>query len=163
MNWTHVHLLLNHIPVLGTLFGLLLLAWGMVRRNESIQRAALATFFVAALVAVPVFLTGEPSEDAVEHLAGTAEGAIETHEDAAVLALIGVELLGVIAVLSVIRRRAGLARFVTRAALVVAVVTAGLMARTANLGGKIRHAELRGAAAQPQDVQGRQERREEGS
>lgn len=163
MNWAHVHLLLNHVPVLGTLFGLLLLAWGMVRRNESIQRAALATFFVAALVAVPVFLTGEPSEDAVEHLAGTAEGAIEVHEDAALLALIGVELLGVIAVLSVIRRRAVLPRFVTRAALVISVITAGLMARTANLGGKIRHAELRGAAAQPQENRDRQEGREEGS
>lgn len=163
MNWAHLHLLTNHIPVLGTLFGLLLLTWGMVRHNESIQRAALATFFVAALVAIPVFLTGEPSEDAVEHLVGTAESAIETHEDAAVLSLISVELLGLIAVLSVIWRRAGLSRFVTRAALVVAVVTAGLMARTANLGGKIRHAELRGAAAQLQADQGPQEGREEGS
>lgn len=154
MNWAHVHLILNHVPVLGTLFGLLLLAWGMVRRNESLQRAALATFFVAALVAIPVFLTGEPSEEAVEHLAGTAEQAIETHEDAALLSLISVELLGVIAVLSVIRRRAGLSRFVARAALVVAVVTAGLMARTANLGGKIRHAELReGSATQQHESQ----------
>lgn len=163
MNWAHVHLLLNHVPVLATLFGLLLLAWGMMRRNESIQRAALATFVVAAVVAIPVFLTGEPSEDAVEHLVGTAERAIETHEDAALLSLISVELLGLIAVLSVVWRRAGLSRFVTRAALVVAVVTAGLMARTANLGGKIRHAELRGAAAQQQDDQGGQEGREEGS
>lgn len=151
-----MHLLLNHIPVLGTVFGLLLLAWGMVRRNESIQRAALATFAVAALVAVPVFLTGEPAEDAVEHLAGTAALAIETHEEAALLSLISVELLGVIAVLSVIVRRAGgRSRFVTRAALVVAVVTAGLMARTANLGGKVRHAELRGATVEQHESEER--------
>lgn len=163
MNWAHLHLLLNHIPVLGTLFGFLLLAWGMVRRNEPIQRAALATFFVVALMAIPVFLTGEPSEEAVEHLAGTAEQAIETHEDAALLSLISVELLGVLAVLSVIRRRAGLSRFVPRAALVISVITVGLMARTANLGGKIRHAELRGAAAQPQDDRDRHEGRGEGS
>ena len=73
MNWAHIHLLSNHIPVLGALFGLLLLAWGTLRRNEAIQRAALATFVVAALFAIPVFLTGEPSEKAVEHLAGTGE------------------------------------------------------------------------------------------
>lgn len=163
MNWAHLHLLSNHIPVLGTAFGLLLLAWGMLRRNESLQRAALATFFVAALVAIPVFLTGEPAEGTVEHLAGTAEGAIETHEDAAVLSLISVELLGVIAVLSFIRRRADLSRLVTRSALVLSIVTAGLMARTANLGGKIRHAELRGAAAtQPPDEGDQQGRSEEG-
>jgi uncharacterized membrane protein len=151
MNWAHLHLLSNHIPVLGTVFGLLLLTWGMVRRNESIQRAALATFLVAALVAIPVFFTGEPAEDAVEHLAGTAEAAIETHEDAALLSLISVELLGVIAVLSFIRRRANPSRFVTRSALVLSIVTAGLMARTANLGGKIRHAELRGATVPQQE------------
>lgn len=162
MNWAHIHLLSNHIPVLGTLFGLLLLAWGVVRRNEVIQRAALATFVVAAVVAVPVFFTGEPSEEAVEHLAGTAEQAIEVHEDAAVLALISVELLGVVAAFSLMWRRAGMSRFVTRAALVLSVVTAGLMARTANLGGKIRHAELRGAgAAEPQEERGQQEGREE--
>ena len=163
MNWAHLHLLTNHVPVLGTLFGLLLLAWGTLRRNEAIQRAALATFVVAALFAIPVFPTGEPSEEAVEHLAGTAEQAIETHEEAALLALISVELLGVIAALAIVWRRAGVARFVTRAALVLSVVTAGLMARTANLGGKIRHAELRGvAAAQPEDERGQQEGREEG-
>ena len=147
MNWAHLHLLSNHIPVPGTVFGLVLLTWGMVRRNESIQRAALATFLVAALVAIPVFLTGEPSEDAVEHLAGTAEAAIETHEDAALLSLISVELLGVIGVLSFLRRRENLSRVGVRSALVVSIVTAGLMARTANLGGKIRHAKRRGANA----------------
>jgi uncharacterized membrane protein len=150
MNWAHLHLLSNHIPVLGTVFGLLLLAWGVVRRNEVIQRAALVTFVVAALVAIPVFLTGEPSEEAVEHLAGTAEQAIEVHEDAALLALISVELLGVLAAFSLLWRRAGTSRFVIRAALALSVVTAGLMARTANLGGKIRHAELRSGAAAPE-------------
>jgi len=155
MNWAHLHLLSNHIPVLGTLFGLLLLGWGMMRGNASIQRAGLATFFVVALVAIPVFLTGEPSEDAVEHLAGTAAGAIETHEDAALLSFIGVEVLGVIALLSFLWRRASLSRFVTRSALVLAIVTAGLMARTANLGGKIRHAELRGTTAPQQESEER--------
>jgi uncharacterized membrane protein len=156
MNWAHLHLLSNHIPVLGTVFGLLLLAWGVVRRNEVIQRAALVTFVVAALVAIPVFLTGEPSEEAVEHLAGTAEQAIEVHEDAALLALISVELLGVLAAFSLLWRRAGTSRFAIRAALALSVVTAGLMARTANLGGKIRHAELRnGAAAHEQEAEER--------
>lgn len=147
MNWAHLHLLLNHVPVLGTLFGLALLTWGMLRRNEAIQRAALGAFFVAALVAVPVFLTGEPAEDAVEHLAGTAAGAIETHEDAAVLSLIAIEVLGAVGLLGLILRKPRFARLVTPAALVISLITAGLMARTANLGGKIRHAELRGATS----------------
>jgi uncharacterized membrane protein len=147
MNWAHVHLLLNHVPVLGTIFGLALLIWGVWRRNHTLQRAALTVFVVGALVAIPVYLTGEPSEDAVENLAGTAENAIEIHEDAATLALVAVEVLGLIGLLGLFVHRPGFARLVMPGALALAVITAGLMARTANLGGKIRHAELRGAAA----------------
>ena len=109
MNWAHVHLMLNHLPVLGTVFGLALLAWAMLRRDETLQRAALATFVLTALAAIPVFLTGEPSEEMVEHLTGTAEQAIEAHEDAAVVALVAVEVLGALAIATLLlfrKRRA---------------------------------------------------------
>lgn len=152
MNWPHVHLMLNHVPVLGTVFGAVLLAYGVWRRNESWQRAALWTFAVAALVAIPVYLTGEPAEEAVEHLAGTGENAIEAHEQAALVSLVAIELLGVVAAVSVLVAR--LAQRGARAALAIAFITVGLMTWTANLGGKIRRPELRGAAtpaAQPDD------------
>jgi len=152
MNWAHLHLMLNHLPVLGTIFGLVLLAWGVVRRNEMLQRAALATFVFTALAAIPVFLTGEPSEEIVEDLAGTAEAAIEAHEEAAVIALIAIEALGAtaLAALLLFRKRV-VPRPLAGAALVFALATAGWMAQTANLGGRIRHAELGGTAAQGQD------------
>ena len=35
MNWAHLHLLINHIPVLGTVFGTLLLIFGMAKKNKS--------------------------------------------------------------------------------------------------------------------------------
>jgi hypothetical protein len=40
-------------------------------------------------------------------------------------------------------------RTLTGAALVVSLATAGLMARTANLGGQIRHPEIRAGAPLP--------------
>lgn len=149
MNLPHIHLMLNHVPVLGTLFGLALLAWGIVRRNDSLQRAALLTFTVVALIAIPVYLTGEPAEEVVEHLAGTVDGAIEPHEDAALISFIAMELLGALALGALVLSRT---RFnpalVVRAALAVALITGGLMAWTANLGGRIRHAEVGAAAGQ---------------
>lgn len=145
MNWAHIHLILNHIPVLGTLFGMALLGWGIVRRNESVQRAALTTFVIIALVAIGVYLTGEPAEETVEHLVDTASQAIETHEAAALLALVGIELLGATALAALLWRRPVSFSVLTRSSLVLALVTAGLMAWTANLGGRIRHLELRQA------------------
>jgi uncharacterized membrane protein len=150
MNWPHLHLMLNHIPVLGTVFGLALLGWAVVRRHEPMQRIALATFVIAALAAIPVYLTGGPAEEVVEHLAGTAEQAIEAHEEGALLAFIAIELLGCIALAAIVFRTARFARALTRAVLAMSLVTAGLMARTANLGGAIRHAELRGEAVPPE-------------
>jgi len=147
-----MHLMLNHLPVLGTIFGLLLLGWAALRRSETLQRAALGTFVLAALAAIPVFLTGKPSEDLVERLAGTAEQAIEAHEEAAVVALIAIEALGALALAAlVLFRNRGIPRPLAGGALVFALATAGWMAQTANLGGRIRHAELRSTATQIQD------------
>lgn len=53
MNWAHVHLLLNHVPVLGTIFGLALLGYALMRRNDGLTRVALGVFVVVALLALP--------------------------------------------------------------------------------------------------------------
>jgi len=152
MNWAHVHLMLNHLPVLGTIFGLLLLGWAVLRRNEALQRVALGTFVLTALAAVLVYLTGEPAEELVEDLAGTAKQAIEAHEEAALVALIAVEALGAMALAAlVLFRKRGIPRPLAGGALVLALATAGWMAQTANLGGRIRHAELRATATQVQE------------
>ena len=63
MNWAHVHLLINHIPVLGTVFGTLLLVFGMAKKNETIKRVSLGIFAIIAVATVPVYFTGEPAEE----------------------------------------------------------------------------------------------------
>ena len=145
MDSTHMHLLLNHIPVIGTLVGLLLLVVALARRSDELKQASLAIFVVGALVAVPAYLTGESAEELVEHLAGVSESLIERHEDAAQLALAAAGLLGVFALsgLVLLRRSTSAASRVVVATLVLAVATSGLMARAANLGGQIRHTEIR--------------------
>jgi hypothetical protein len=37
MNATHIHLLLNHFPVIGTLIGSGLLLWGIVKKQDNIK------------------------------------------------------------------------------------------------------------------------------
>ena len=156
MNWAHGHLILNHVPVLGTVFGLALLAWAMLRRSDAVQRVALGTFVVIAMLALPVYFTGEPAEGVVEHAAGVSEAAIEAHEGAALVALIGVELLGLIGLggLYLSRRGRTPSAAAPRAALLVSIVVAGLMAWTANLGGQIRHVETRAGAQVPAGDEG---------
>jgi len=41
MNGAQLHLMLNHLPVMGALFSLLLLGWSLIRRSTEIQKLAL--------------------------------------------------------------------------------------------------------------------------
>ena len=145
MNWAHVHLLINHIPVLGTLFGTLLLVFGIVKKNEEIKRVSLGIFVIIAVAALPVYFTGEPAEEIVEHLPGVDESILEEHEESALISFIAVGILGIFAIGTLWRyRRVDTIpkRFVI-AGLILSIIVFGLMAWTADLGGKIRHSEIR--------------------
>jgi uncharacterized membrane protein len=145
MDALHVHLLLNHFPVIGTIIGIALLLFGFFRKSDEIKRASLGVFFVIALLTVPVYLTGEPAEERVEKSPGVSEAIIEQHEAAALPALIAMEVTGLLAVFGLILfyKDSRLARWNVSAVLVLSLVTFGLMARAANLGGQIRHQEIR--------------------
>ena len=146
MNATHLHLLLNHVPVLGTVLGLGLLAFASWRRSEDLKRAALALFVIAALVAIPTYVTGEPAEDTVKSLPGVTHPLIEQHENAAVVAFTGVLALGVVALAGLywFRRQRQVPAWFGFITLFAALVVSGLMGWTATLGGQVRHTEIRG-------------------
>ena len=150
MSMVHLHLLLNHVPVIGTIIGLCLLAYAALRKEEALARASLGMFALLALVAVATFLTGEPAEEAVEGLAGVSESAIERHEEAALLSTVALGVLGALSAGALLRfRRRRLPRVAAVAFLLAGLVPAGAMAWTATLGGEIRHTEIRTGAAAP--------------
>lgn len=146
----HLHLLLNHIPVLGTVFGLGLFAFGLWRKSQELKRAALGVFVIVALLTVPVYLTGEPAEETVESLPGVSKAIIEQHDGAATYAFTGVIITGAAALGGLIFFRRGKLLPVWYGSLILAgsLIVSGLMAWTANLGGQIRHTEIRSNASQ---------------
>lgn len=155
MNQAHIHLLLNHLPVVGTLFSVLLLAVALLRKNDELRKVSLGFVVLVALAAIPTYLTGEPAEKIVEHLPGVSEALIESHEEAALFSLIAVEVAGIasLAGLFIFRRRS-LPNAMFAAALAITLVAAGLMGWTANLGGQIRHTEIRSGFTAPAETEG---------
>ncbi|MEO9485200.1 MAG: hypothetical protein ABJG47_17205 [Ekhidna sp.] len=145
MDATHTHLILNHIPILGTLFGLCLLLVGIVKNKSQITNAGLTTFVIVAILTVPVFLTGEGSEESVEQVSGVSEHFIELHEDLAKVALWLAISLGILSVitlaLSTIKSRNN--HRLKLAILVLSFISFGVMTVVGNYGGKIRHSEIR--------------------
>lgn len=82
MTPAHIHLILNHVPILGTYFGIAPLVLALMRRSDELNRVALGVFVVAALFTIPVYLTGQPAEHAIEGAPGLSEAVIGPHEDA---------------------------------------------------------------------------------
>lgn len=146
MNGAHLHLLLNHTPILGSLFGLLLLAVAVFRGQATLIRAGLVTLLIAAALAIPTNLTGDGAEEVVEHFPGVTRSLIHAHEEAAELGLWAIELTGALALVSLLLLARGHARatLLTRLTLAGALVSFGLLARAGNLGGQIMHPETRG-------------------
>jgi uncharacterized membrane protein len=147
MNSAHLHLLLNHFPIVGTMIGVGLMAYGYSIRNDSVKKAALFTWFIMALSAIPVFLTGEPAEESVKGMAGVSEAVIEPHEEAAVLAFWCMEALGLLSLLASFKfEHSDVSKIAMPLIVALSLVTSGLMAYTGYLGGQIRHTEIRSDA-----------------
>ena len=155
MNWAHVHLLLNHLPVVGTVFGVLLMLLALLRKSEELKRASLGVFVITALIALPVYFTGEPAEDVVENLPDVSEALIDSHERAALFAVIMAEITGIVSSTGLVlyRRDVKLHGRVVIAALILSIVTSCLMGWTANLGGRIRHTEIRAGFKAPVETE----------
>ena len=141
----HVHLLLNHIPIIVTMLGLLLVAVAMWRHSDYLARVAMSFFVGGALSALPTYLTGDPAEHTVIHLPGVTREVIHSHQDAALIAAIFVGVLGLFALWAIWNFWSTplLPSWVVRVALVASIIGSGLMAWTGLLGGEVRHTEVR--------------------
>lgn len=149
MSDVHLHLLLNHLPILGTLFAFVLGLYGALRRQPDVVRAALLALVVTGIGSVAALRTGEGAEDAVEHLPGVSESILHEHEEAAESANIAAILLAVAALGVLVWRRTkpDIGTPATAVVLAGALVVFGLMARVGNLGGQVRHTEIRDGTA----------------
>jgi uncharacterized membrane protein len=163
MNATHFHLLLNHFPIIGTLIGTIILAYGFISKELKIKILSAYVIAAMALIAVPVYLTGEPAEETVEHISGISETSIELHEEAAEFAIVMMSVTGFLALISIIvsKIKPALTQKAFYALLVFTVISFVAMARVGYLGGQIRHTELNENITKTAPSNGLEEQEEE--
>lgn len=145
MNAAHIHLVVNHLPVMGLLFGAGFLVVGLLSKKDLLIKSAFVLFIIAAIGAVITFFSGEGAEEVIEHLPGVDGALIHTHEEAGETALIGMIGMGLLAIGGLWVYRFMNRIRITAAVLIflASVLALGWLAYTANLGGDIRHPEVR--------------------
>lgn len=143
-NLVHIHLLINHFPIIGTIIGLGLFVFALIGKSEDLQRASLVIFLAMALLAMPTYMSGSAAADAVRRLPGIPVALITAHQNAALLAYLFMEITGAFAWFGLweYRRNSRLGGATLTSVLVLALITVGLMGNAGNLGGKIRHGEI---------------------
>jgi uncharacterized membrane protein len=150
MTPVHIHLLLNHAPVIGIFVGIFVLVVGMVRRSDEIKRLSIWLFVLCALISIPVYVSGNNSEEAAEKLPGISEEILEQHEETAEISFVAVIGFGILCLagLFFFRRSSAFPQWFTTMLVILSLVVSVLFAYTANLGGQIRHSEIRSEATE---------------
>jgi hypothetical protein len=136
--------------------GLMLFVSSLIAKTVELKRASLVVFVGIALVTIPTYVSGNAAEEVL--CAGGAKAPvcsdpsvskslIQTHEGAALLAFAAIILTGAFAWLGLwqIRRMSRAENWNLAVILLLSLVAFGLAARAANIGGEIRHPEIRSA------------------
>ena len=100
MNEAHLHLVVNHFPIVGVIFGFILLVGSLVFRNKTLQNTAYFFFIISAIATLASMRTGEGAEEIVEEIPEIGHDIIHEHEEIAekmaliMYALGGLSLVG---------------------------------------------------------------------
>ena len=166
----HLHLLVNHLPVEGSIAAFLILVWGMVRNNAELKRLALMAFILVGICTFVADQTGGGASREMRHVTGIVRANISEHSQSAdyaqmvAFAVAVVSLVGLIMAWQrkddpfapnkhedYIRKHKVPPQWLMIVVLVASLLEMAVFARTAYLGGLIRHPEIQSSFQVPAD------------
>jgi len=144
LNAPHIHIVINHFPVILVPAGLALMVFGLYRGSEDLKKAAAWMFVASGGFAVIAFISGNMAAPGLMALVpGVSVTDMMVHQQAARFALGGAVLLAFACLWGLFVFRGKM--LPVRIAVILLLTAAWLssvMGRTAYLGGKIRHTEI---------------------
>lgn len=145
MNDAHLHMVVNHFPIIGTIFGLGILITGIFLKNNVIKNVAYVLFIVSAIFAAISMATGEGAEEMVEDFPNIGKKIIHEHEEMAEKLAIVLYALGLVSIIGLFLnfKNHAKASLVSYLAAVVAIVGIFFGKQTGTTGGEVRHTEIR--------------------
>ena len=151
MNGAHWHLVVNHLPIIFPIVGVIVMITGLISKSEAVKRTAFMIFIFGALASLIAMNTGEGAEELVENINGITEYDIESHEEAAELFAMLSYILGGISLLGLWAsfKQKTFSSLISIGTLVFAFVLLFFAKQTGTTGGEIRHTEIRSGNSNP--------------
>jgi uncharacterized membrane protein len=145
MNDAHLHMVVNHFPIIGTIFGFGILIIGLVLKNKTLINTSYVLFIVAAIFAALSMGTGEGAEELVEDMPNIGKQIIHEHEELAEKLAIVLYALASLSLLGLYLNFKNNIKAKLLSFFIVAISTIGLFLaqKVGTSGGEIRHTEIR--------------------
>jgi hypothetical protein len=142
----YIHVVLNHLPIYGTILGALALVISLVLRSRTAQITALIITLIASASAYPVLVSGQRAYKVIRNASDDAgQEALDEHMDRAEKTIIAFYLLALLSLAGLLVPikwpSAGVP--LTAITLLLALFCFGLSIYIAQAGGQVRHSEFR--------------------
>ncbi len=159
MNDAHLHLVVNHLPIIIPIAAVVVLVAGFILKSEVVKRVSYFLFLVAAICTMPAFATGEGAEEVAEGLPGVTEHLIHEHEEKAEGFAILNYLLGLISLVGIWAswKQKQFAKWIAIVVFLFAIVVIIKGREVGTSGGEIRHTEIRKGAKIQEEEHGENE------
>jgi uncharacterized membrane protein len=144
MNTAHLHLMFNHLPIVGLGFAILLNLLAIFGKSTEVKKLSCWFYILIGLLAILPIVTGDGSREILLTYPGIDKDAIDNHETWAYIFFYGLMLNGVLAICALwfSRKKQDLMQKFSIAMLILAMVLLVFAYQTGVTAGKIRHPEI---------------------
>ncbi len=151
MNGAHLHLMVIHFPIAGTLMAVPLLVAAWIMKNETVKLVGLALVVAMGLAVWAADETGGMAFRVVKNMPDITRESIHIHAQAADWAVWSLGLNALLAAYGLFSawRKKKLPHWVFVTVTILAVHGSTVVARTGYLGGQIHHPETRSGFTAP--------------
>ena len=145
MNDAHLHMVVNHFPIVGTMITIGILIAGLLNKNQSIINTAYVLFIIGAVFGILSMNTGEGAEELVEDMPGIGWKIIHEHEELAEKMALLLDVLGILSLVGFYfqYKNNPKQKLVSYLLLVLSIASLFVIQKVGTSGGEIRHTEIR--------------------
>lgn len=145
MNDAHIHLLVNHLPIIIPMIAIIARISAFFLKSDALKQFAMILLIVSGVFSFMAMQSGERAEEMIEQTAFFSESYVHEHEEAAEVYAICTYIIATLAAIALWAdfTKKKFALLLTEITLGLCIISMYFAQKTGSTGGEIRHEEIR--------------------